>query len=145
MERNEDNSGSVLDDSVLQAEGGSGISELSVALEIRECLELLAMENILPAGITINEVRLELAKGIAPLVRKLPEPERIKRIKELLLDAAETLLKAKKTEASPSQSVVVLTMGPDESPRVTSVPSSVGNRVKSALQSLFSAASRAAM
>lgn len=135
----------VLDDPVLQTEGGSGIALLDVAREIKDCLDLLSMERIRPDGMTDDEVQLELAKGIAPLVRKLPELERKKRIKELIMDAAETLRNAKKTGAAPAQGVIVLTMSPDESPRVTSTPGGMADAVKSALRSLFSTASRAAM
>lgn len=145
MRENENMNGSILDDSVPQIEGGSGISLLDVAREIKDCLELLSMERIRPEGMTDDEVQRELAKGIAPLVRNLPESERKKRIKELLMDAAETLRNAKKTGAAPAQGVVVMTMGPDESPRMTTAPVGMANTVKSALQTLFSAASRAAM
>lgn len=142
MQENEKIHGSILDDAVPPTEGGSGISSMQVALEIKECLDLFSMDSIRPDGMTDEEVRLELAKGIAPIVRKLPEGERAKLIKQLLMDAAVTLRDAKKKGP---QDVIVLTMGPDQSPKVTTAPGGIASTVKSALQTLFAAASRAAM
>lgn len=145
LENGKNNGEDVLDETVLQIEGGSGISIQDLSREISDAAELLSIDVIRPEGMSAEEIRFEMAKGIAPLVRKLPQPERGRRIKQLLMDAAETLRNAKKTPDASSNNVIVITVGPDEPTKVTSVPGGVVDSVKSTLRTLFSAASRAAM